>query len=65
MSDPRLLATQRLWAAVGDLERRLEVLEASLTALCARLSDAVGAEAVMVPPDAGGAPSESQEVFHA
>lgn len=65
MSDPRLLATQRVWAAVGELERRLEGLEGALTALCARLGGDMAVDAVAVPPVAGEASSEPHEAHHA
>lgn len=65
MSDPRTLASQALWRAVGQLEQRLETLEASLTALCARLSDDPAAQAAVQRALADEASSGTQEANHA
>lgn len=65
MTEPHSIATHALWRALGELERRLDALEAPLTALCALLSDDPTVGAAVQRALAGEAPSESQEAGHA
>lgn len=61
MPDSRTLASQALWRAVGQLEQRLELLEASMTALCARLSGDPAVQAAVQQALADDASSGTQE----